>query len=242
MISIDNAVELTIRTYLGLPKRVTGIGIGRKRYAEISESFPDMLDALEEYAGDRMTGIDLGEIEWFHRLRNQLYHNGNGLTVERAKVDVYAEIAKILWTNLLGGPEEEAPATPERPEDEGHQAFLLGQFMRAYARLDQAWTELLKQSAAGTEPKPSMRLRGMRILVREGIIDDQLARQLDELRHLRNQLVHGPSDTAEASLTTQVIVDLEIAAQTLLALAAREEARRGEPAGNDAHKGGAPYS
>lgn len=40
MIAIDNAVELTIKTYLGLPKRVTGLHIPRKEYQEISESFP----------------------------------------------------------------------------------------------------------------------------------------------------------------------------------------------------------
>jgi len=64
MISIDNAVELTVKTFLGLPKRVTALSISRKEFQEISESFPAMLDALEKYAPDKLTGIDLGEIEW----------------------------------------------------------------------------------------------------------------------------------------------------------------------------------
>jgi hypothetical protein len=91
MIAIDNAIELTIQTYLGLPKRVTGLKIRRKEFAEMSESFPALLDGLERYANDKLAGIDLGEIEWFHRLRNELYHQGNGLTVERDKVEVYAQ-------------------------------------------------------------------------------------------------------------------------------------------------------
>jgi hypothetical protein len=37
MIAIDNAIELTIQTYLGLPKRVTGLKIRRKEFAEMSE-------------------------------------------------------------------------------------------------------------------------------------------------------------------------------------------------------------
>jgi hypothetical protein len=81
IIAIDNAVELTIKTYLGLPRRVTGLAISRKRFREIAESFPDLLDAIEEHASKKLAGIDLGEIEWYHRLRNQLYHEGNGLTV-----------------------------------------------------------------------------------------------------------------------------------------------------------------
>jgi hypothetical protein len=66
------------------------------------ENFPMLLDALEKYAASKLDGIDLGEIEWYHRLRNQLYHQGNGLTVERDKVEVYAELANVLFTNLFG--------------------------------------------------------------------------------------------------------------------------------------------
>ena len=101
MISIDNAVELMIKTYLGLPKRVTGLSITRREYQEISENFPGLLDALEKHASTKIEGVDLGAIEWYHRLRNELYHQGNGLTVERDKVEVYAELANLLFKNLL---------------------------------------------------------------------------------------------------------------------------------------------
>src|SRR5687767_7062459 len=102
MLSIDNAVELTIKTFLSLPRRITGINLSRKEFQEISESFPQLLDALEKHASDKLNGIDLGEIEWFHRLRNQLYHQGNGLTVDKDKVEIYAELAKIIFSNLFG--------------------------------------------------------------------------------------------------------------------------------------------
>ena len=38
MLSIDNAVELMVKTYLGLPQRVSGISLSRREYEEISES------------------------------------------------------------------------------------------------------------------------------------------------------------------------------------------------------------
>lgn len=50
MILIDNAVELMVKTYLGLPKRVSGLSIARNEFSEISESFPALLDAVENYA------------------------------------------------------------------------------------------------------------------------------------------------------------------------------------------------
>ena len=90
MISIDNSVELMVKTYLGLPQRINQLKIPRREYQEICESFPSLLDALEKYASDKIAGINLGEIEWYHRLRNELYHQGNGLTVEKNNVTVYA--------------------------------------------------------------------------------------------------------------------------------------------------------
>jgi hypothetical protein len=44
MISIDNAVELMVKTYFGLPKRITGLTITRKELQEIGESFPNLLE------------------------------------------------------------------------------------------------------------------------------------------------------------------------------------------------------
>jgi hypothetical protein len=61
-----------------------------------------MIESLERYASDKLAGIELGEIEWYHRVRNELYHQGNGLTVVRAKVVVYAELAQLLFQRLFG--------------------------------------------------------------------------------------------------------------------------------------------
>lgn len=101
MIAVDNAVELLIKTYLGLPERVTGISIPRKEKEQMNFSFPNLLDGLEEYGGAAVNGIDLAEIEWFHRLRNKLYHEESALTIGREKVVMYAEIAKLLFFNLF---------------------------------------------------------------------------------------------------------------------------------------------
>ena len=57
MISIDNAVELAVKTYLQLPKRVRGTdGPSRKEFEEKSRSFPDLLDLLENF-GETKTPV-----------------------------------------------------------------------------------------------------------------------------------------------------------------------------------------
>ena len=102
MVSIDNAVELAVKTYLGLPKRArSGSGPGRKQLQDASESFPALLDLLEQYASDRIVGLSLDDIEWYHRIRNQLYHSGNGITVEKSKVETYLELALSLFESLF---------------------------------------------------------------------------------------------------------------------------------------------
>ncbi len=107
MVSIDNAVELMAKTYLGLPKRARGgSGPSRKELDDASESFPALLDLMDRYDSDKISGLSLDDIEWYHRLRNQLYHSGNGITVERSKVETYLQLAMTLFESLFGVPPE----------------------------------------------------------------------------------------------------------------------------------------
>ena len=122
MISIDNAVELMIKTYLGLPKRKTkGNRPSRKDLETASSSFPSLLDLLEAYADDKLTAVSLDEIEWYHRIRNQLYHSGNGITVETARVQTYLSLAKTLFQNLF---ETELELAAESPIQKKLGVFL----------------------------------------------------------------------------------------------------------------------
>jgi hypothetical protein len=201
LLSIDNAVELTIKTYLGLPKRITGLQIPRKDFAEISESFPKMLDALEEYAGQHLNGIDLGDIEWFHRLRNQLYHQGNGLTVAREQVEVYAELAKLLFKNLFGD------NLPVAPEDE-HR--LLGQFLAAWVDFEKLIASLSEKNIdhmSLLRGKPRPPIMAIRELLRLDIFSEQDSSKIEELRQLRNEVIHGGKDFRVA-ISSQTITDL----------------------------------
>ncbi len=188
MLSIDNAVELMMKTYLGLPKRVTGLSISRSRYREICDSFPTLLDAMEEHASGRLQGVDLGEIEWYHRLRNQLYHQGNGLTVERRKVEVYAELAKILSRNLFDhDPTLDGPP----PSDQ------LGDFLVAWYELEKALLALCREAGLQLGRHERMTLwRTPYELAQRGIIDESVASEMLELRHVRNRVIHDEPDAS----------------------------------------------
>jgi len=195
MISIDNAVELMIKTYLGLPQRITGLKISRKEYQEFAESFPSLLDALERFASDKINGIDLGEVEWYHRLRNQLYHQGNGLTVERDKVEVYAELANLLFENLFGFRLVE-------PEDDASK--LLGDFMSAWVDFERTITKAAAPYHQPVRDRPMMPTEASRILYKEKLISHEDATDITKLRSIRNRVVHGAVDYKTAIIKSVI--------------------------------------
>jgi hypothetical protein len=158
--------------------------MSRRDFAEIGESFPGLLDALEKHAKDKLDGLNLGEIEWYHRLRNQLYHQGNGLTVEKDKVTIYAELARLLFKNLFG---EDLPI---RQNDEIN---TLGLFMEAWVKLEQS---IIRWVQPDGTPAISPIL-AVRYLTSEGIIQKSLAEEIEELRLIRNEIVHGKKDYRE---------------------------------------------
>lgn len=191
MISIDNSVELMIKTYLGLPKRITKIeGLTRKRFEEVTSTFPNLLDGFEEFANNKLNGVELGDIEWFHRLRNQLYHDGNGITVEKEKVEAYAEIAKILFENLFA-------VQVEQSGDETIHHNLTGEFIKMWADIEKL---NFSQFASGSA-QPMMRFR---MLAEKGELSNIQAKRLDEIRRLRNDLVHGMNSPTKLELKSAI--------------------------------------
>jgi hypothetical protein len=199
MISIDNSVELMIKTYLGLPRRKSGLSISRKEYADFSESFPGLLDALEKFAPAKLAGIDLGTIEWYHRLRNQLYHQGNGLTVERDKVEIYAELANILFHNLFG------IRLVERVRE---QPDLLGPFIEQWVALEQGLSALSTRERARIDlnsPRPRTVLEAVELLESTKLFTKSDVEEINRFRSIRNEVLHGNTD--HRSLITQEVVN-----------------------------------
>ena len=176
---INNAVELMMKTYLGLPRRVTGLAITRKEYQDASESFPALLDALEKYSSDKLDGVDLGAIEWYHRLRNELYHQGNGLTVERDKVEIYAELANVLFKNLFGYALVEDPA---------RKTELLGEFLAAWAEVERGLRTVIEREVekGGVTVKrlPGL-FEGLKLAHRNHLLNAHELAEIEKLRNIR---------------------------------------------------------
>ena len=195
MISVDNSVELMIKTYLGLPSRVTQIkGLTRKRLEEMFHSFPTLIDGLEEFASDKLVGLELGDIEWFHRLRNHLYHAGNGITVEKTKVEAYVEIAAILCSNLFNIPLDELVVPYS----------LTGEYLSLWSSVEQIIRGLSHSHnlVPVDKYKPSSMVIAM--LYNEGYISKDVLEKFKRLLAYRNNLAHGHSPSSVTELTDSI--------------------------------------
>lgn len=185
MISIDNSVELMLKTYLGLPKRFTGItGLTRKEFEEASNSFPALLDLTEKYVPDKITDLDLADIEWFHRLRNQLYHSGNGITVEKSKVESYSLLAQTLFKNLF-----ETSLTISSTKLNYN---LKGEFLDIFNVISQLFRDVIAKIDDGEREQKNGWMYHRKDEVLGG--DLKVLGYYEQIRKFRNEMVHVNRD------------------------------------------------
>ncbi len=208
MISIDNAVEITIKTYLGLPKRIRGsAGPSLKRLQEAGYHFPELLDLLEKFAKGKLEDLELGDIEVYHRLRNTLYHEGSGITIDPEYVDSYMQIAKVLLNNLLGSELKEDRSNPP--------TSLLGDLVLRWAILVREVRLMsrlyLGKDTSATEPV----LHSVDRLVTAGAIDKDFRRRLRDATRIRNKLVHSVSIPINEEVVSYLTNELECLADYL---------------------------
>ncbi|MEP1199784.1 hypothetical protein [Tateyamaria sp.] len=182
MILIDNAVELIAKTYFTAPKRVTGLKLSRKQRDEIQENFHTLLEGLDVHAAEKFIGIPLEELEWLHGLRNHLYHQGNGLTVEDRFLKLYLRLAETLFVALFECDLE----LPSRSESD-----LLGEFLANWIQIERSLI-----LASGADGRTGARKAAEKLHKEKKISDTQLA-QLNDVLMIRNQVVHGEAEAEE---------------------------------------------
>jgi hypothetical protein len=174
-ISIDNAVETMIRTFLLLPKSKSGISVSRKVVEEAEKSFPSLLEIFWNNAGPRLTGIDQWDIEHYHRIRNTLYHQGTGLSVDEQYLLAYRRIAALILHGLFG-----VTPLPSKP------APTLEHLIVLWNRLEEQFRAKLNQAGVS---------RGHTYFWEEamskGVLDATDIQSFTELRTIRNKQVHS---------------------------------------------------
>ncbi len=184
-ISIDNCVEVCVRTFLSLPESKSGIQVSRAKVEAVSNSFPRLVEMLFEHAANRLTGVDPADIEHYHRIRNKLYHEGTGLSVDDQYLAAYRSIADLFILDLFG-------VTYSAPDE---QLPRLDSLILNWNRVDQIIRDRMEK--AGIDVRHTYKWEQA---YQAAALDPQLVEELTELRMARNRLVHSttvdPEDVA----------------------------------------------
>ena len=174
-ISVDNSVETSIRTFLSLPQSKSGIKVPRKEIEAVENSFPGLLNLLWQHAGARLAGIDETDIEHYHRIRNKLYHDGTGLSVDEEYLLAYRQIAVLLVKNFfavdLGDPQP---------------APTLERLILLWNQIEEVLTT--KYAKYGIDRGHTYHWEEA---MRAGLLSGDDIQKLTELRMLRNRQVHS---------------------------------------------------
>ena len=182
-ISIDNAVETIIRVFLSLPRSKSGVSVTRRDVEEAENSFPKLLALLWRHAKERLSGLDDADVEHYHRIRNKLYHDGTGLSVDEQYLLAYRQIAAVLLSRLFGvsslGPDPVPAATLE------HLIVL-------WNHLD----EKLKQKLDAAEVDRGHTYKWEEA-IRKGVLTMDFVACLTKLRIIRNEQVHSTTPDRE---------------------------------------------
>ena len=195
MISIDNAVELAIKTYLALNRR--SLNLEREEYKKVIQNFPRLLDALQDRAHDKVSDEELDAIEQFHSLRNSLYHQENGITVEANMVNSYSLITKDLISRLFS-------INIENLFEVGDElSQLLGDFLINWREFE---TNLRNYAIVLNIPKEkSHRMHEYKnILLKNELINRNDVEKLNHSRDFRNKLVHGVIQPSSDELKQEI--------------------------------------
>lgn len=178
-ISIDNCIETAIRTFLSLPLSKSGVKIPRKEIEDAGNSFPKLVTLVFKFAPKKVIGLDDGDIEHYHRIRNQLYHDGTGLSVDERYLNAYREIANVLLNNLFG--------VTFKTEDVSVPS--LEQLILLWNKVE---SELQRRfEAAGIDIGHTFKWEQA---IKSGILDMKTVEKIIELRMIRNRQVHSTPD------------------------------------------------
>jgi len=197
MISVDVAVESMIKSYLTMPATERGTKhVSREEYQKITKSFHSLLLGLVAHIPNKKRyQEEISDIEWYHTIRNELYHSGIDVTVDKQKVETYLEIAKSLFSDLF----------KVKIDDyiEITTSTAIGNFFLTWRDVMpqlERLANLMNLSYAVHDP----RYMALPRLVARRIVPKSLQDELKEVRIFRNEMTHGRSTPSQNEIKKNI--------------------------------------
>lgn len=104
LIGFDNAIEVCIDAFLSLhPKARGGYEMPNDETAKAKKNYHTKLEFFYQFAKAKniLIEIPIAEIIWYHQLRSDLYHSGNGLVPEEHVIRGSRAAALLIFKSLF---------------------------------------------------------------------------------------------------------------------------------------------
>ncbi len=148
LVGFDNAIEVAITTYLQLnPKLRSGKTFPRKDVDGWLQNYHTKIAFFEQFVDDKRFHLQssITEIIWYHSLRNELYHSGNGMVPERhclegvrlAALEVFEALYDVDVNPLLKSSKTFKPVSEKQKHSNVTKQTL---FLQSYINFEQTLT------------------------------------------------------------------------------------------------------
>jgi hypothetical protein len=215
LIGFDNAIEVSIDAFIRLhPKLRNGLTLSKEEVDRALKNYHSKIEFLDGYlaADTSKINIPIDSVVWYHQLRNELYHTGNGMVPENhvlkgsraAAIQVFNALFKVDITEMLEGlrsTDAYARVKPYAKTDNDQMEFL---------RVFIAFEESLRNFLEVHFQDQISSLRSMHNMWQFYLNNLEVEKELDRLVtrsiEIRNSIAHGQKlDISEDSLITIVI-------------------------------------
>jgi superfamily II DNA or RNA helicase len=211
LVSFDNAIEFSIITYLTLnPIQRKGQTFPKANVEQWLRNFHTKIEFFEEFVTQNLGStmyVERDEIIFFHQLRNELYHNGNGFVPAEAHLDGIRKTAIWVFSTLFDTDANEHLCSIETSEEatistKSLDAASTANFLEISIILRKAFETLSRHFKSGGDKHPTSLLEEWRELANsvEPEVADSLTPLVQEADLVRNAILDGaplPKDSRD---------------------------------------------
>ena len=198
-----------------------GLELRQEDVEKATRNYHTKIEWLDKYIETNALEIDFSieEVVWYHSLRNELYHSGNGMVPEMhvlegsrsAATAVFNTLFKADIASMLGGD------APRRGKPAERVLFVAQNDEMELLRLFIEFERALEMTLRVISPKPATRPRSARQMWEEYKSLVKIPPEWDEVVQkvlpIRNSIAHGqsdkvkPDDIVEAYLQLMEVTD-----------------------------------
>jgi hypothetical protein len=216
LIGFDNAIEVCIDVFIKLhPKLRRGEEIKNEDIAKATKNYHTKIEWLDNYAENNQLKLEFSieEIVWYHSLRNELYHSGNGMVPETYVLESIRSAALGVFSTLFRC--DPAPLLGHEPKPASRSSrFMFAaqndemELLRVFIDFERS----LEQALPVVVPNAVARSGNVRQMWREYAAKANVPPEWNNVimraTDLRNQIAHGRSENLSSEEVTEVAIQL----------------------------------